>query len=327
MGLSYSLPRRIIGTCATHLPGDNVAASEPSDVKEPVSAQGTNHLQDTHMNLTASLSLCQYCEHANPADAKFCAGCGAPLHLIPCPHCGAVNQKSSKNCYQCHGELRENTEILLADAPASASETAAGNAESPPMPATYQSQAAVRQRQPVFVVGIILLAFAAAAYFAYQQRSVVAAKGASGGSIDAATGKLPAKIADPSPANSAAGAISKTAPTVTTSTVETRAVTTGKDGPVNQIAPAVALKQDKLGEPLDSLVTANREPVGVNVKSSRRRTTPPAVIAAEPASLASAATRVPPGSVVQKQSPRTGVCTEGIAALGLCTPDPTKGRQ
>ena len=325
MGLSYSLPRRIIGTCAAQLSGDNDAASEPSGVKEPVSAQGANHIQDTHMNLTASLSLCQYCEHANPADAKFCAGCGAPLHLIPCPHCGAVNQKSSKNCYQCHGELRENTEILLADAPASASETAAGNAESPPMPATYQSQAAVRQRQPVFVVGIILIAFAAAAYFAYQQRSVVAAKGASGGSIDPATAKPPGKIADPSPANSTAGAINKASPAVTTPTVENPAATTGKDGPANQLAPAIVVKQGKVGEPPDAPATANREPAGVAVKSSRRRA--PAVIAAEPTPFASAPTRVPLGSAIQKQPPRTGVCTEGIAALGLCTPDPTKGRQ
>ena len=193
------------------------------------------------------------------------------------------------------------------------------------MPATYQSQAAVPQRQPVFVVGIILVAFAAAAYFAYQQRSIVAAKGTSGGSIDAATAKLPGKIADPSPVNSVAGAISKTSPAVTTPKLENPVATTGKVGPANQLAPASEIKQGKVGEPPDAPATANREPAGVAVKSSRRRA--PAVIAAEPAPFASAPTRVPLGSAIQKQPPRTGVCTEGIAALGLCTPDPTKGRQ
>ena len=157
------------------------------------------------MPLTASLTLCQYCDHANPADANFCIGCGAQLHLVPCPTCGAVNPKTSKTCYQCRSQLRESTEILLAHAPASASEVAAGNAESTALSAPHPSPPPTPQRQPLYVITIILVAFAAAAYFAYQQRDR--------GDVTRTTTETRTKNASEktaeSAANSSAGAINK----------------------------------------------------------------------------------------------------------------------
>jgi hypothetical protein len=44
---------------------------------------------------------CPFCAHTNPADAKFCNECGAPLHLRPCNQCEAVNSQVDKNCYKC----------------------------------------------------------------------------------------------------------------------------------------------------------------------------------------------------------------------------------
>jgi hypothetical protein len=44
---------------------------------------------------------CPFCAHTNPADAKFCNECGAPLHLRPCNRCEAVNSQVDKNCYKC----------------------------------------------------------------------------------------------------------------------------------------------------------------------------------------------------------------------------------
>src|SRR5215471_9532148 len=32
--------------------------------------------------------LCRFCDHYNPAGAKFCNDCGSPLHLKPCEQCG-----------------------------------------------------------------------------------------------------------------------------------------------------------------------------------------------------------------------------------------------
>lgn len=64
---------------------------------------------------------CPYCQARNPADAKFCGGCGGDLtqaaarqsgrvigaHLqgpaqqIPCPACGTLNSAAAQTCKQC----------------------------------------------------------------------------------------------------------------------------------------------------------------------------------------------------------------------------------
>ena len=261
------------------------------------------------MTPTASLTLCQYCEHANAADANFCTGCGAPLHLIPCPQCGAVNQKTSKTCYQCHGQLRESTEILLAGAPATASEEAAGNAESTAMSSTspYVVQPPTRQRQPIYVVSIIFIAFAAAAYFAYQQRGVVTTK---------------------EPAANAAGAINKPAVSpapAAASTPTQTPVVAEKNTAAPQAAPTVAPLQAKVDVPRDAAGPADLQATGVR-KSGRRRAQAEAAanLPEVPAAVSIAPSNV---SGSEKPAPRTRPCTEAIAALGLCTTGPTKGNQ
>lgn len=49
---------------------------------------------------------CQFCEHGNPADSKYCSECGGCLYLLPCPHCGAVTDATTATCYQCNGQLQ-----------------------------------------------------------------------------------------------------------------------------------------------------------------------------------------------------------------------------
>jgi len=48
---------------------------------------------------------CPFCEHRNPAGAKFCNECGSPLHLTPCGDCGAVNNVTDTHCWRCSGLL------------------------------------------------------------------------------------------------------------------------------------------------------------------------------------------------------------------------------
>ncbi len=48
--------------------------------------------------------VCPFCDHHNPAGAKFCNDCGSPLHLKPCNRCGAVNHQAATNCYKCGAE-------------------------------------------------------------------------------------------------------------------------------------------------------------------------------------------------------------------------------
>ncbi|HEX2011071.1 MAG TPA: zinc ribbon domain-containing protein, partial [Roseateles sp.] len=57
--------------------------------------------------MTRPLTQCPYCDHNSPEGSKFCNACGAALHLVPCPHCGALNDISKMDaCGSCHGDLR-----------------------------------------------------------------------------------------------------------------------------------------------------------------------------------------------------------------------------
>jgi hypothetical protein len=44
---------------------------------------------------------CRFCSEANPAGARFCNGCGSPLHLKPCPKCEAITDLLMGSCHQC----------------------------------------------------------------------------------------------------------------------------------------------------------------------------------------------------------------------------------
>ncbi|MEQ1882833.1 MAG: zinc ribbon domain-containing protein, partial [Burkholderiales bacterium] len=48
--------------------------------------------------------LCTQCNNENPADAKFCNGCGARLDL-GCPQCRHANPPGSRFCAQCASPL------------------------------------------------------------------------------------------------------------------------------------------------------------------------------------------------------------------------------
>ena len=44
---------------------------------------------------------CRFCRHDNPAGAKYCNRCGAPLELKSCEACDAVNARSATHCRKC----------------------------------------------------------------------------------------------------------------------------------------------------------------------------------------------------------------------------------
>jgi hypothetical protein len=44
---------------------------------------------------------CPNCEHDNTPGERFCAVCGVPLDLKPCPQCGKVDQITAKVCSGC----------------------------------------------------------------------------------------------------------------------------------------------------------------------------------------------------------------------------------
>jgi hypothetical protein len=45
--------------------------------------------------------VCAFCDHHNPAGAKFCNDCASPLHLKPCNKCDAINDHAAITCYKC----------------------------------------------------------------------------------------------------------------------------------------------------------------------------------------------------------------------------------
>lgn len=116
--------------------------------------------------------LCFCCDHRNPAGAKFCNACGAPLHLKPCKHCEAINARAAAHCHQC-GEtfalefLSLVEAVQMQDAPDAA-----------PIPAPVEGTAEApdaRPRRGVFTTRIaaVFLGLTAtallSAYYAYQQ--------------------------------------------------------------------------------------------------------------------------------------------------------------
>ena len=249
------------------------------------------------------MTLCQYCEHLNQADARFCVGCGAQMHLVPCPTCGAVNDKSAKSCYQCHGELRETTEILVQRQPAAeADATDAAAAKATPT----DTPPPARQRQPLFVVLIIFAAFTSAAFFAYRQRIDPDRKLP----VDNVNRAIaPAKASDP---GASIGAINKLAPATTPINI-----------PPAQTAPAPLPFNTKPDAPREATASpatsAIEPPVAAAQQRGNRRTVPSST--ANPPDTAAA-----PKSDIEKKAPPINACTEAIAALSLCNPTPTKGK-
>ena len=313
--LSAGQPWGIIVKCAAHFVFVAAPASKPPSTQKSVVREWCQSTETTSVPLTASLTLCQYCNHANPVDANFCIGCGAQLHLVPCPACGAVNPKTSKTCYQCHGELRESTEILLARVPATESEVEAANAASTAMSTTYTAQPATPQRQPIYVIVIILLAFASAGYFAYLQRSTVAEKP---NTTEGRTKNASDKALATSPANTSAGTINK--------------------GPIDATPPAPSITAPvPLAAPVAAAINPPSEratvPGGTKSTSTVDSRDPARPAIATPSLAPRQASRqqaVPPSvdsRGTKKEVPQLGTCTEGVAALGLCTPGPTKGNQ
>ena len=265
------------------------------------------------------ITQCPYCDHVSPPGSKFCGECGAALHLLPCPHCGAVNDITQKTaCYRCHGELREGAGAALNTLPAPTSSATQIESDSRPPNVARDvigeviAEPPVGQRPHWLVVGIVLMAFVAAGYFAYRQRSLldvpeparVAAPPASAATKtdNSADGK--------SDTNATRGAIVKM-PLESTPDVSPAATAPSKKGGAanGTTAPAVELIPTK--------------PDAESRRESATLLKPPTP-ATPRSNAAKAGTRAETGTGLEKRAPSLGPCTEAVAALGLCSPDPSK---
>jgi hypothetical protein len=264
------------------------------------------------------ITQCPYCDHVSPPGSKFCGECGAALHLLPCPHCGAVNDITiAKNCYRCHGDLPEHSASKPASVPipeAPEPSTILPD-KSATITATYTELAAepsARQRPHVWVVGIVLVAFAAASYYAYRQRSALtpsekppvdAAQMEKKMPAPASTATLPIKISDPA------------APPGATASPAEKINAKG----IAPSAPATTAKPET--PPISSPATPSD--AGPPARTGGGR----GVARGDAGNVTAIA---PPSAEPAKRSnlakPNIGPCTEAVAALGLCTNDPNARR-
>ena len=117
--------------------------------------------------------VCRFCDHHNPAAAKFCNDCGLPLHLKPCNECDAVNQLAATNCHKCGAEDPASTRPDPA-LPGVDSSAASGTTTDAYNPATaaqplFAASAVPAERRlrpgPVIAIATILIASAYGAYW------------------------------------------------------------------------------------------------------------------------------------------------------------------
>jgi ribosomal protein L40E len=106
---------------------------------------------------------CCFCDHTNPATAKFCNECGSPLHLKPCRQCEAINDIGAKTCYKCGA-----VDPALAIAPEpDVAEPAGETAVDTTLAGPSHAQRRTHVRAAVAVAVLLFGALAVSAYYAY----------------------------------------------------------------------------------------------------------------------------------------------------------------
>ena len=255
-----------------------------------------------------TLARCRYCEHENPADAKFCSSCGGALNLAPhlasCPRCGTVNPITAKVCCWCSDQLPGR-------------------------------KALPHTRSRVVVGAGVLAAVAVLGYYTYRQSSYADARQPAAASTESAGRPAPAEpvfldgnaVADaPKSIGTDPGTASlglTTSPFATAPAEPARATAsqarTGRQPVKSQEAKAGA------PAPLHpEACTEGAAALGLcAMKSVQKREAETAAV--------EAVTKRPPatgaGNAGAQEPPRPQTCTEGAAALGLCAPKPTQRRE
>ncbi len=259
-----------------------------------------------------TLTLCNYCEHGNPADAKYCNSCGATLTLAPCRRCGAVNEVTSATCYQCRGNLQESGKDLLV----------------PALLAAAIPRPSLRQPALAIVGTVVVAIIVFIGYFAYRHLTLdslspsaavnTEAKGRSG-ALQPVPSQGPAATpaAPVAAAPASAGLSAVTTPAAATpQRIEGRASRQPAEPPAAAaIAPPAALLRPGNVGKAGELAPPRLGPCTEKVAALGLCTLAP--VARQTAQAAAAV----PAAVARPQSNNgEKPCTEAIAALGLCPP-------
>src|SRR5262245_62042896 len=110
---------------------------------------------------TSVMAVCSFCQHSNPLNSKFCNACGAPLYVVACAQCGALNEVTASACHRCAGKLEGPADLT---APPSARVHASGASsevsevdESNTLPGSLTSEDRVPDPQAFFTLQWSLL--------------------------------------------------------------------------------------------------------------------------------------------------------------------------
>lgn len=224
---------------------------------------------------------CPSCQHDNTPGEHFCAVCGVPLHLKPCPNCGVVDHVTAKVCSACGTTFPP---IALAHSSATIDPVAPPNGVAAPR---ASNKVTVNRAWPLILVA-------------------VAAGGIPLLWMNRANMPLPKAWQFQSP--SAAGSTVAPAPPTKL------APATPVAAPVPAQDPAAtSADQTTAGRDTDGAVKPEPPPKKTAAAQARR---PKAH--AHPARPASSQEEAEPDAAAKEAAPRA--CTEAVAALGLCDP-------
>jgi hypothetical protein len=307
-------------------------------------------------------AACPFCERLNPSDSMFCNACGTPLQLVPCPSCGAVNDPTATTCHQCAAPLPEDRLAglggsLSAAEASDAAGTGAWTAEDGTEPIAQPSPGPAHGDRDTRLFAtleelqqLLVDSDPGAATSQRDERSLGTqmAKADVRTTVtpvaDALVRAFPASAIVGSPAvRTAPRVVPRRGPAVIVGTVVLAALAaTGyyayREGPVLDAAqgPVASGAVKDGGGPAGGGVNPSASAGGTMPIASTQAlaVTPPVTAEAEPVLLTPAppaATARPratgAGPSLELQRPRVGPCTEAVAALGLCTPEPAQRRE
>src|SRR5262245_6813086 len=279
-------------------------------------------------NRSVGSAACPVCEHVNPPDSRFCNACGAPLPLVPCHRCRALNEPRAARCHQCDAwwpgkaVVRSSSPTEAPDAAGSGVRTAETRTQPIARPLSvgaYRHRvnpAARLLRLPVWglavIVGTVALAASVAGgYYAYRGRQAVDASRFGAASGAARGGGGPAAIGGlVNPSESARGAAPVAA--------DAQPTAPAPDGSAAAMRPGTTAPVEARSAPTPPVAGSSGEAI-----TSPRRA---AAEAKAPADPAGPRPRTAAPRVIE-QPPRVGPCTEAVAALGLCTPESAQRRR
>ncbi len=185
---------------------------------------------------------CPFCEHPNPAAAKFCNDCGSPLHLKPCRQCDAINDGSVNFCYMCGAPFAERASdsavaVLRAHRRAEAARDGTVPVDTAPIP----EQGPVRRGGNALLLPVVIFAaIAVGTYFLGYQNALPLSDWAN--ATWAVVSPHPDTTATPAAVETTSAAPATATPTENTITPATGSA--GSTPPTQQaLAPAVPAPQ------------------------------------------------------------------------------------